>query len=79
MMREATLDLIRAIIVGIAADEALADEAARVARMCDDEGVSASANAMRAIARNHRIRVMEARGRLAVLTAPYTADHHDEL
>lgn len=68
---EAALDLVRVLAGDIVSDEALAGEIAAIAYLAEREGRFGEAEATRAIARNHRIRALEAQGYLAALRATY--------
>ena len=68
--REA-VELMRVLARGLVIDEALAGEIAEIARTAERECLVDEAEALRAIARNHRIRALEAQGYLAALREIY--------
>lgn len=69
-MRASALDLMRVLSAGILADEALAEEIARIADDGSTDDLDAG-DALRPLARNHRIRALEGRARLAGITEAY--------
>jgi hypothetical protein len=70
-MREQALTLIRALVGGIVADEVTVAELARIAYAEDRNGRHGDAEALRAVCRNHRIRILEARAHIAMLEAEF--------
>ena len=66
-MRNSQRDLMETFFRCIKVDEEFAHEVAEVAERCGRDGNHSVATAMRNISRNHRIRGMEQRAKLAVV------------
>ncbi len=66
-MCEEAFELMRVLFSGIVADEARAMEVARIADEADRRGRHGEAEALRVVARHHRIRSLEARAHIAML------------
>jgi hypothetical protein len=71
LMREQALTLIRALVGGVVSDEVIAAELSRIACEADRNGRHGEAEALRAVCRNHRIRILEARAHIAMLEAEF--------
>jgi hypothetical protein len=70
-MREEAQMLMRALFRGIVADETMAGEAVHIADEAEGRGQYGEAEALRAVSRNHRIRVLETRAHIAMLQAEF--------
>jgi hypothetical protein len=70
-MREQALTVMRALVSGIVADQAIAAELACIAYRADRNGRHDEAEALRVVCRNHRIRILEARAHIAALEAEF--------
>lgn len=70
-MRLVMLELMRSMARGAVADEVFADEFADEAAQADRMGDADKAANMRDLARRHRIKALEANGRLAAMRLRY--------
>lgn len=69
----AAIELMQVLASGIIEDEVLASEISAIAHIAGRQTRLGEAEALRTIARNHRIRILEAQGWLAALRVEYGA------
>src|SRR3954447_25605434 len=71
------LNLIRAMVDGLVADEATATELADAATQWGAAGCMAEAATLRLLSHQHRVRALKLQGQLAALSEDYASRFHD--